>query len=41
MGFKSFHYANAILIGIELHHILRKSQHKNAYIFEQFNSLAA
>ena len=43
MGFKSFHSANATLIGIELHHMLRKGQYKNAEninIFEQFNSLA-
>ena len=43
-GFKSFHSANATLAGIELHHMLRKKQHKNSKvttIFEQFYSLAA
>ncbi|PIZ05244.1 MAG: IS6 family transposase [Gammaproteobacteria bacterium CG_4_10_14_0_8_um_filter_38_16] len=44
MGFKSFHSAHATLIEIELHHMLRKGQHRNAdnmNIFEQFNLLAA
>ena len=43
-GFKSFQSANATLIGIELHHMLRKEQHCNAAnitIFEQFYALAA
>ncbi len=43
-GFKSFHSAEATLSGIQLHHMLRKSQHKefeNQTIFEQFNGLAA
>jgi putative transposase len=43
-GFKAFHSADAILSGIELHHMLRKSQHKesgNQTIFEQFYGLAA
>lgn len=30
MGFKAFHCANATLIGIELHHMLHKGQHKNS-----------
>jgi putative transposase len=43
-GFKAFHSAEATLAGIELHHMLRKKQHKeaaNLSIFEQFYSLAA
>lgn len=43
-GFKSFTAAAATLSGIELHHTLRKGQHKNSSylnIFEQFYSLAA
>ena len=43
-GFKAFHSADATLSGIELHHMLRKSQHKeseNQTIFEQFYGLAA
>ncbi len=43
-GFKAFHSAEATLSGIELHHMLRKSQHKeygNQTIFEQFYGLAA
>jgi len=43
MGFKAFHSANATLLGIELHHMLRKGQHKNAAnmtVFEQFYALA-
>ena len=42
-GFKAVHSANATLLGIELHHMLRKGQHKNAAnmtVFEQFYSLA-
>jgi len=44
MGFKAFHSANATRMGIELHHMLRKGQHKeaaNLSVFEQFYSLAA
>ena len=44
MGFKAFHSASATLIGIELHHMLHKGQHKeakNMAIFEQFYALAA
>ena len=43
-GFKSFSSANATLIGIELHHMLRKKQHiraANKTIFQQFFDLAA
>ena len=43
-GFKSFASANATLIGIELHHMLRKKQHTssvNKTIFQQFFDLAA
>ena len=43
LGFKSEHSANATLEGIELHHMLRKGQHKNAInqaVFEQFYALA-
>ena len=43
-GFKAFHSADATLSGIELHHMLRKSQHKeseNQTILEQFYGLAA
>lgn len=43
-GFKAFHSAEATLAGIELHHMLRKKQHKqsaNQTIFEQFYGLAA
>ena len=43
-GFKAFHSAEATLAGIELHHMLRKGQHKeaaNQTIFEQFYGLAA
>ena len=42
-GFKAFHSAEATLAGIELHHMLRKGQHKeaaNQTIFEQFYGLA-
>lgn len=44
MGFKSFHSASATLIGVELHHMLRKNQHFNAdnmSIHEHFYALAA
>ena len=43
-GFKAFHSAQATLAGIELHHMLRKNQHKQSQsmtIFEQFYGLAA
>ncbi len=43
LGFKKFHSAKATLAGIELHHMLKKSQHVNVTnmtIFEQFYSLA-
>ena len=42
-GFKAFYSAEATLAGIELHHMLRKSQHvssENLSIFEQFYQLA-
>jgi putative transposase len=44
MGFKSFHSAQAVISGIELHHMLRKEQHKqsaNMTLYEQFYGLAA
>jgi putative transposase len=44
MGFKAFNSAQATISGIELHHMLRKHQHKNSAnssIFEQFYQLAA
>ena len=44
MGFKAFHSARATLAGIELHHMLRKGQHKqaaNMTLFEQFYILVA
>jgi len=44
MGFKSFQSAEATIAGIELHHMLRKSQHQQSQfkaIHEQFYSLAA
>ena len=44
MGFKAFHSAEAIIAGIELHHMLRKGQHfiaANTPVFEQFYALAA
>lgn len=44
MGFKSFESAQATLAGIELHHMLRKNQHKNSEttsVFKQFYALAA
>jgi putative transposase len=43
MGFKAFHSAEATIAGIELHHMLKKRQHKNANsqsIFQQFYGLA-
>lgn len=43
MGFKAFHSAEATIAGIELHHMLKKGQHKNGdsqSLFEQFYSLA-
>ena len=43
-GFKAFHSAAATLSGIELHHMLRKKQHKQSdsiTIFDQFGALAA
>ena len=43
-GFKAFHSAKATLAGIELHHMLRKGQHKQSAhlsIFDQFYQLAA
>jgi len=43
-GFKEFHAAEATLSGIELHHMLRKNQHKysdNQTVFDQFYGLAA
>ncbi|CEG55988.1 transposase [Legionella fallonii LLAP-10] len=43
-GLKALHSAEATLAGIELHHMLRKWQHKesaNQTIFEQFYGLAA
>ena len=44
MGFKAFHSAHATLMGVELHHMLRKHQHacsSNQTVFEQFYALAA
>lgn len=43
LGFKSFFSASDTLVGIELHHMLRKKQHLNSAsqsIFEQFYALA-
>ena len=43
MGFKSFRCAEATIAGIELHHMLKKGQHKNANfqsVFQQFYALA-
>ena len=43
-GFKSFEAAAATISGIELHHMLRKGQHKKSRflnVLEQFYSLAA
>ncbi len=42
--FKALYFAEATLAGIELHHMLRKAQHKgsaNQAIFAQFYGLAA
>jgi len=42
-GFKAFQSADATLVGIELHHMLKKGQHTqsaNQAIFEQFYGLA-
>ena len=44
MGFKAFHSTEATLSGIELYHILKKGQHRqaaNLAVFEQFYALAA
>ena len=44
MGFKTFQSAATTLTGIELHHMLRKQQHKQSAslaTFQQFYSLAA
>jgi putative transposase len=43
MGFKAFHSANATIIGIELHHMIKKGQSKNSTlpVHEQFYALAA
>jgi putative transposase len=43
-GFKAFHSEDATLLGIALHHMLKKSQHNqldNQTIFVQFYGLAA
>ena len=43
MGFKGFHSTQATLAGIELHHMLKKGQHRqaaNLLVFEQFYALA-
>lgn len=43
-GFKSFVAAKATIAGIELHHMLKKGQHKQAAnlpVYEQFYALAA
>jgi len=42
-GFKAFHSATATLLGIELHHMLRKKQHihsESISIHQQFYALA-
>lgn len=44
LGFKAFYSASATLLGIELHHMLHKGQHKDAAnmpVFKQFYALAA
>jgi len=44
MGFKAFHSAKATLLGIKLHHMLRKKQHihsESISVHEQFYALAA
>ena len=43
LGFKSFNSAEATIAGIELHHMLKKGQYKNANsqsVFQQFYALA-
>ena len=43
-GFKSFHSVNATILGIKLHHMLRKRPHQKSQlhtIYEQFMVLAA
>ncbi len=43
LGFKAFHSAEATIAGIELHHMLKKNQHKTSdstSVFEQFYALA-
>lgn len=43
MGFEKFHSAKATIAGIELWHMIKKGQHKNAAnssVFEQFYALA-
>ena len=43
-GFRAYYSAKATLVGIELHHMLRKNQQTqagNQTIFEQFQQLAA
>ncbi len=43
-GLKAFHFAEATLAGIELHHMLQNEQHKesaNQTMFKQFFGLAA
>jgi putative transposase len=44
LGFKAFYSAEAILVGIELHRMLKKGQHMqaaNTPVYEQFYALAA
>lgn len=44
LDFKNFDSAQSTIAGIELHHMLKKGQHKNASgmsVFEQFYALAA
>jgi putative transposase len=43
-GFKGFHSAQATIVGIEIHHMLRKRKHSQSgtqTIFEQFCGRAA
>lgn len=43
LGFKAFHSAEATIAGIELHHMLKKGQHRitnGTPVFEQFYALA-
>mgnify|MGYP001594658546 CR=1 FL=1 len=43
VGFKTFHSAEKTIAGIELHHMLKKWQHKNENlqtVFEHFYGLA-